>query len=140
MSLVDINNSAENEGFLAPLERCIKALTIEEMEKKQTFGFTTQANMELEGDFAITEGISASEFIGPLYLYSNVVGYLCADRLIAYYQNWNNKPSYTLFYRSVASVLLAALTLFATPACTKAASLAWATSSSSSASVPSFWW
>ena len=101
MSLVDINDSTKNEGYLAPMEKCIKSLSIEEMEKKQSFVATLQSNMDLEGDFAITEGISPSEFIGPLYLYCNVVAYLCVYRLIAYYQDWSNKPSYTLFHRLV---------------------------------------
>lgn len=108
VSLVDIHNSTTNEGYIACVEKCIKALTLEEMQKEQTFMTTLQTDMELEGDFAITQGISPLEIICPLYLFFSVVSYCCAKYLVEYFTNYTIKQNYTSYnrYRLVCSIAI----------------------------------
>lgn len=111
VSVVDINNTNSNDGFLGSFEKCIKPLTLAEMEQEQMTLTTSQSNMVLEGEFAINHSVSPSNIVACLYLYINVVGYKMAHFLQAYVRDGSIKKNYPI-YTSLEQVTLYSLSYF----------------------------
>lgn len=77
LSFVTVQESTKNDSFLVNIEEPLKACSIDEMKKRQSFSVSHQMNVELEGDFAIKNTDSVLEFTGPIYLY------LVSDKMIS---------------------------------------------------------
>jgi len=63
VSLVNVRHYTSNRDYVVCVEKCIRALSADNMDKEQTFMATSQVNRKIEDDFAITNEITPMQFI-----------------------------------------------------------------------------